>query len=56
MPGIISKLKNYARSPQGRRTIARGRREAADPRRRAQAKSLLGRLRGGGRGHGGARY
>ncbi|MFJ2739100.1 hypothetical protein ACIO3O_05485 [Streptomyces sp. NPDC087440] len=52
MPGIISKLKSYARSPQGRRTIARGRREAANPRRRAQARSLLGRLRGGGRGHG----
>jgi hypothetical protein len=47
MPGIISKLKSYARSPQGRRTIARGRREAADPRRRSQARQLLGRLRGG---------
>ncbi|MFF0744393.1 hypothetical protein ACFYVL_28735 [Streptomyces sp. NPDC004111] len=47
MPGIFDKLKRYARSPQGRRTIARGRREAADPRRRAQAKQLFGRLRGG---------
>ncbi|CAM5258367.1 hypothetical protein GCM10010329_05510 [Streptomyces spiroverticillatus] len=55
MPGIISKLKSYARSPQGRRTIARGRQQAANPRRRSQARSLLGRLRGGGRGHGGAR-
>ncbi|MEU8889338.1 hypothetical protein [Streptomyces sp. NPDC048442] len=51
MPGIINKIKSYARSPQGRRTIARGRREAADPRRRSQAKQLLNRLRGG-RSHG----
>ncbi|MEV8307016.1 hypothetical protein [Streptomyces flavidovirens] len=46
MPGIISRIKQYARSPQGRRTIAQARRAASDPRRRSQAKQLLGRLRG----------
>ncbi|MGW7415986.1 hypothetical protein [Streptomyces sp. NPDC054863] len=51
MPGIINRIKSYARSPQGRRTIARGRREASNPRRRSQARQLLSRLRGG-RGHG----
>ncbi|MDJ0466457.1 hypothetical protein [Streptomyces sp. H27-C3] len=49
MPGIISRIKQYARSPQGRRTIAQGRRAASDPRRRAQARSLFSRLRGGRR-------
>lgn len=51
MPGIINKIKSYARSPQGQRAI---RRQTSDPRRRAQAKSLLGRLRGGRTG--GRRY
>ncbi len=49
MPGIINRIKQYASSPQGRRTIAQGRRAASDPRKRAQAKQLLGRLRGGRR-------
>lgn len=46
MPGIISRIKQYASSPQGRRTIAQARQAASDPRKRSQAKQLLGRLRG----------
>ncbi|WP_203643704.1 hypothetical protein [Streptomyces sp. SID14478] len=45
MPGILNRIKEYGRSPQGRRTIATARRTAADPRKRAQARSWLGRLR-----------
>ncbi|MEV6177295.1 hypothetical protein ACIHAR_09395 [Streptomyces sp. NPDC052016] len=49
MPGMLEKIKQFSRSPQGRRTIEQVRRAAADPRRRSQAQRLLGRLRG--RGH-----
>ncbi|MFF0557676.1 hypothetical protein [Streptomyces sp. NPDC004266] len=46
MSGLITCIKQFTRSPQGRRTIASARRAAADPRRREQARRLLGRLRG----------
>ncbi|MGW0366794.1 hypothetical protein [Streptomyces sp. NPDC002990] len=46
MPGLLAKIKQFGRSPQGRRTIASARRAAADPRRRTQARGLLARLRG----------
>ncbi|MFC8361695.1 hypothetical protein ACFUIY_17735 [Streptomyces griseorubiginosus] len=46
MPRMIDRIKEFARSPQGRRATEQARRAAADPRRRAQAKQLLGRLRG----------
>ncbi|MFF0017075.1 hypothetical protein [Streptomyces sp. NPDC005374] len=49
MPRMMERIKQFARSPQGRRTAEQARRAAADPRRRAQAKSLLGKLRGGRR-------
>ncbi|MDN3270212.1 hypothetical protein [Streptomyces sp. MA15] len=49
MPGMVERIKQFARSPQGRRTTEQLRRTAADPRRRAQAQRLLGRLRGGRR-------
>ncbi|MFI5659908.1 hypothetical protein [Streptomyces sp. NPDC051684] len=45
MPGILDRIKQYSRSPQGRRTIATARRTASDPRKRAQARAWLGRLR-----------
>ncbi|WP_199826227.1 hypothetical protein [Streptomyces sp. SBT349] len=45
MAGIIDRLKGFSRSPQGRRAIASARRAASDPRKRAQARRLLGRLR-----------
>jgi hypothetical protein len=41
----MERIKQFARSPQGRRTIEQARRAAADPRRRAQAQRLLARLR-----------
>ncbi|MEV5440646.1 hypothetical protein AB0K80_32280 [Streptomyces sp. NPDC052682] len=47
MPGMLERIKRFARSPQGRRTMEQARRQAADPRRRAQAQRLLGRFRGG---------
>ncbi|MET9956501.1 hypothetical protein ABZ135_33815 [Streptomyces sp. NPDC006339] len=46
MSGLITRLKEFARSPQGRRAVESARRAAADPRKRAQARSLFGRLRG----------
>ncbi|MEV0123673.1 MULTISPECIES: hypothetical protein [Streptomyces] len=49
MAGLLARLKAYSRTPQGRRNIATARRAAADPRNRAKARSLLGRLRGGRR-------
>lgn len=42
---VIQRVKDFARSPQGRRTVEEVRRAAADPRRRAQARGLLARLR-----------
>lgn len=45
MPGILDRIKQYSRSPQGRRAIASARRAAADPRKQAQARAWLGRLR-----------
>ncbi|WP_328675125.1 hypothetical protein OG226_03710 [Streptomyces sp. NBC_01261] len=46
MSGVVERIKRFARSPQGRRTVEQVRRAAADPRRQAQARRLLGRLRG----------
>ncbi|MDI1459277.1 hypothetical protein ACWDU8_19860 [Streptomyces sp. NPDC003388] len=45
MSGVLQRLKQFARSPQGQRTIEQVRRTAADPRRRAQAQQLIGKLR-----------
>ncbi|MFE1441432.1 hypothetical protein [Streptomyces sp. NPDC058739] len=45
MPGMLEKLMRFSRSPQGRRAVEQVRRASADPRRRAQAQRLLGRLR-----------
>ncbi|MCX4817535.1 hypothetical protein ACUXZZ_02920 [Streptomyces graminifolii] len=46
MSGVMERIKRFARSPQGQRTAEQIRRAAADPRRRAQAQRLLGKLRG----------
>jgi len=46
MSGLISRIKQFTRSPQGQRTIASARRAAADPRKRNQARGLVERLRG----------
>ncbi|GAA2508173.1 hypothetical protein GCM10010406_50870 [Streptomyces thermolineatus] len=45
MPGIMNRIKEFARSPQGRRLTEEGRRMASDPRKREQAKQALSRLR-----------
>ncbi|MFE9442310.1 hypothetical protein ACFYO2_25660 [Streptomyces sp. NPDC006602] len=47
MPSVIQRIKQYTRSPQGRRTVEQVRRTASDPRRRAQAKRLLSKWRTG---------
>ncbi|MEU6819485.1 hypothetical protein ABZ921_02570 [Streptomyces atriruber] len=47
MAGLLARIRDYSRTPQGRRTVESVRRAAADPRKRAQARSLLSRLRGG---------
>ncbi|WP_167455398.1 hypothetical protein [Streptomyces qaidamensis] len=46
MAGMLNRLKEFAKSPQGRRATEQARRAAADPRKRAQAQRLLGRLKG----------
>ncbi|MGW8699218.1 hypothetical protein ACWGOK_20165 [Streptomyces eurythermus] len=46
MAGVVERIKQFARSPQGRQTIEQVRRTAADPRRRAQARDLVRKLRG----------
>ncbi|RLV70379.1 hypothetical protein STAN_5907 [Streptomyces sp. CBMAI 2042] len=46
MSRLIARITQFTRSPQGRRTVESARRAAADPRKRAQARSLFGRLRG----------
>ncbi|MFG3343590.1 hypothetical protein ACGF1Z_00815 [Streptomyces sp. NPDC048018] len=46
MAGLITRLKEYTRTPQGQRAVETVRRAAADPRKRDQARRLLGRLRG----------
>jgi hypothetical protein len=50
VPGILSKIAMFARTPQGRRLTQKARRAASDPRKRAEAKRALGRLRGRGSG------
>lgn len=45
MPGLMTKIKQFVQSPQGRRTVAQVRRASADPQRRAQAQRFLGGLR-----------
>ncbi|MEU2185224.1 hypothetical protein [Streptomyces thermolilacinus] len=49
MPGLMNRLKEFGRSPQGRRMGGSARRAAADPRKREQARRLFGKLRGGRR-------
>ncbi|MEU0743278.1 hypothetical protein [Streptomyces sp. NPDC006134] len=44
MAGMLDRIKQFARSPQGRRTTEQLRRAAADPRRRAQAQQMLRKL------------
>ncbi|MEV6755292.1 hypothetical protein [Streptomyces sp. NPDC051214] len=46
MPGVINRIKQFVRSPQGQRTIQQARRASADPRKRAQAKRMLGKFGG----------
>ncbi|MEU3276007.1 hypothetical protein [Streptomyces antibioticus] len=45
MSSLIRRIKEFARTPQGRRAIDQARRAASDPRRRAQARTLLSRFR-----------
>ncbi|MFI1444648.1 hypothetical protein [Streptomyces fructofermentans] len=45
MAGLVDRIKQFARSPQGRRAAEQARVAAQDPRRRAQAQRLLGKLR-----------
>ncbi|MFF3215764.1 hypothetical protein ACFYYB_34720 [Streptomyces sp. NPDC002886] len=46
MSALLTRIKQFARSPQGQRLTVSARQAAADPRRRAQAGRLLNRLRG----------
>jgi hypothetical protein len=46
MAGILNRIKEFGRSPQGRRTIASARRAAQNPGNQAKARRLFGKLRG----------
>ncbi|MFJ4923723.1 hypothetical protein [Streptomyces sp. NPDC088725] len=46
MPGMIERIKQFSRSPQGRRVTEEVRRASADPKKRAQAREMFGKLRG----------
>ena len=41
MASVLDRIKQFARSPQGRRAAEQARRAASDPRRRAQAQQML---------------
>ncbi|CAL9665924.1 hypothetical protein [Streptomyces sp. enrichment culture] len=41
MASVLDRIKQFARSPQGRRAVEQARRAASDPRRRAQAQQML---------------
>ncbi|MGH3981131.1 MAG: hypothetical protein ACRDST_00225 [Pseudonocardiaceae bacterium] len=45
MPSILSKIRRFLSSPQGRRAIDQGRRYASNPRNRAKLRGLLSRRR-----------
>jgi len=42
---ILNRIRDFLRSPQGRRLTDHGRRAAADPRNRERARGMLSRLR-----------
>ncbi|GAA1928100.1 hypothetical protein GCM10009837_62020 [Streptomyces durmitorensis] len=46
MAGVINRIKQFIRSPQGQRAIHQARQASADPKKRAQAKRMLGKFRG----------
>ncbi|WP_199433527.1 hypothetical protein [Qaidamihabitans albus] len=52
MASLFSKVARFANSPQGRRAIQQAKRMANDPRKRQQAKDLVERFRGRGKGGG----
>ncbi|WP_165906175.1 hypothetical protein [Streptomyces sp. Z26] len=45
MPGLIGRLKEFSRSPQGQKAMDAARQAASDPRKQAQARKLLDKLR-----------
>ncbi len=45
MASILSKIRYFLASPQGRRMMDQGRRYASDPRNRAKLRGLLSRRR-----------
>jgi hypothetical protein len=45
MASVLSKIRRFLSSPQGRRVIDQGRRYASDPRNRAKLRDLLSRRR-----------
>ncbi|GAA3134591.1 hypothetical protein GCM10010466_26720 [Planomonospora alba] len=47
MASLISRIRGYLSSPQGRRNIEQAKRMARDPRNRQRVRGLLARLRGG---------
>ncbi len=45
MASLMSRIRRFLSSPQGRRIVDQGRRAAADPRNQRKAKAFLARFR-----------
>lgn len=46
MPGLIQKVQQFLKSPQGRKYTDQAKRYAQDPKNRAKAQDMLSRFRG----------
>ncbi|MFP5022061.1 hypothetical protein [Pseudonocardia phyllosphaerae] len=47
MPGLIQKIQQFLRSPQGQKMTEQAKRYASDPKNRAKAQEMLKKFRGG---------
>lgn len=53
MPGLISKIQDFLRSPQGKKYADQAKRYAQDPKNRQKAQDMVNKFRGkGGQGGG----
>ena len=51
MPGLIQKVQQFLKSPQGRKYTDQAKRLAQDPKNREKAQQMLHKFRGKGGGH-----
>ena len=51
MPGLVSKVTDFLKSPQGRKYSEQAKRYASDPKNRQKAQGMINKFRGKGRRH-----